>query len=65
MFVKIVYEAFLTTLAVYSRVNNFCLYDLVSYIAAVYQCDWYSNFAVERFGVPELLALRYAENIEF
>lgn len=38
---------------------------LFGYIAAVYQCDWYSHFAVECFGVPELLTLRYTENIEF
>lgn len=38
---------------------------LFSYIATVYQCDWYSHFAVECFGIPELLALSDAENIEF
>lgn len=37
---------------------------LFGYIAVVYQCDWYSDFAVECFCTPELLALSDAENIE-
>ena len=40
------------------------IWRLFGYIAAVYQRDWYSHFTVECFCVPELLALRYAENIK-